>query len=579
MSSTTSDHVDYEPLSSQDPPFQQSPTGADSPAKWGIGWRCPTLMIGCIICATALSMGHHFYYNSLNDTLVESVDQQTWAIRVGTGIAFLSKSFLVSSVGIAAVQVTWATLRRKSLKLSGIDAMFAILGSPKAFFTPDVWVRAKMLTLLALISWLIPLTVVITPATLSIRLLPANVSTVLDVPNVNFTNAFWVDKVEAEGAGIVYSSKPLISRLFAATASSAEVLPVRAPFINSSYTVSFHGPSYKCQSLDEALVTVPGVNQSLWDNAIGDVPEYGHIYTGVTPSSPENTFYVRSGGMNPLWNDNFTQPAQLVCQLWNISYVINLRFTNGTQTLTPISIQPFAYFDWVVADNPSTLSEGADDENAAYHVIHLLTSGLILGTLATGSTGTILEDKTAFAAFTRMSLGQTGLYECPDLWNTSDWLSAQSTTLCRNKTLARAIEDLSRNFTFSLLSLNGGRTITNVTDLTLRNFYTYNSRNLLLAYATSLGVSVACIIVGCLALWHNGISQSTSFSSILMTTRNTKLDSLAVGHCLGSDHLENEARDIRLQFGEIKDMELRRKHAAFGIKGSVTALTKGEDYY
>ncbi|KAL4788785.1 hypothetical protein BDV19DRAFT_398187 [Aspergillus venezuelensis] len=578
MSSTTSDHVDYEPLSSQDPPFPQSPTGAGSPAKWGIGWRCPTLMIGFVICATALSMGHHFYYNTLNNTVVESVDQQTWAIRVGTGIAFLSKSFLVSGIGIAAVQVIWATLRRKSLKLSGIDAMFAILNSPMALFTPDVWVRAKTLTLLALISWLIPLTAVITPATLSIRLLPANVSTVLNVPNVNFTDAFWADKVQAEGAGFIYSSAPSISRLFAALASSAQVLPVRAPFVNSSYTVSFHGPSYKCQSLDEALVTVPGVNQSLWENAIGDVPEFGHIYTGVSPSSPENTFYVRSGGMNPLWNNNLTQPARLVCQLWNTSYVINLRFTNGTQTLTPISIQPFAYFDWVPADDPFFLSTGAG-ENGAYHVIHLLTSGLILGTLATGSTGTILENKTASAAFTRMSLGQTGLYECPELWNTSDWLSAQSTTLCRNKTLARAIEDLSHNFTFSLLSLNGARTISNVTDLTLRNFYSYNSRNLLIAYATSLGVSVACIIVGCLALWHNGISQSASFSNILMTTRNTELDHLAVGHCLGSDHLEKEAGGIRLQFGEIEGVGLRRKHAAFGIKGSVTALTKGEDYY
>jgi hypothetical protein len=124
-----------------------------SPAVWGIGWWCPTLMVGSIICGAALSVGHHLYYKSLDNTRVHSVDQQTWAIRIGTGFAFLNKTFLVTGVGIAAVQEIWATLRRKSMKLSGIDGMFAVLNNPLAFFIPDLWLYAKTLTLLAIISW------------------------------------------------------------------------------------------------------------------------------------------------------------------------------------------------------------------------------------------------------------------------------------------------------------------------------------------------------------------------------------------------------------------------------------------
>lgn len=132
---------------------QPVPHDEISPAKWGIGWWCPTLMVGSVICGAMLSVGHHLYYQSLDNTRVHSIDQQTWAIRIGTGFAFLNKTFLVAGVGIAAVQEIWATLRRKSIKLSGIDGMFAVLNNPLAFFIPDLWVYAKTLTLLAIISW------------------------------------------------------------------------------------------------------------------------------------------------------------------------------------------------------------------------------------------------------------------------------------------------------------------------------------------------------------------------------------------------------------------------------------------
>jgi hypothetical protein len=64
-----------------------------------------------------------------------------------------------------------------------------------------------------------------------------------------------------------------------------------------------------------------------------------------------------------------------------------------------------------------------------------------------------------------------------------------------------------------------------------------------------------------------------------MTTRNPELDRLAVGQCLGTEPLKDEIGKVRLQFGEIESADLRRRHAAFGTKESVTALSKGEGYY
>ncbi|CBF83110.1 hypothetical protein AN3244.2 [Aspergillus nidulans FGSC A4] len=553
MSPSTSGHVDYDRISNKGRQSPRPLQGAELPAAWGIGWRCPTLMVGLVTCGAMLSVGHHFYYRSFDQTLVDSRNQQAWAIRIGTGFAFLVKSCLVSAVGVAAVQETWATLRRKSVKLSGIDSMFAVLDSPLAFFTPDLWLYAKTLTALAIISWLIPLTAIITPSTLYVVAMQARQTSRLGVPSVSFADSFWSGEAALEGAGRINAPSPNLSRLFTVTASSMQVLPVPAPFPNSSYLLEFWGPSYKCQSLSEALLNVHGLSQGLWDR------------------------------QNPLWNNNASQPTELVCQLWNTSYMVSLTFNDGIQTLTPISVDHIAYSNWSSEAGTYSLLQNSDPTvNGGFYVVHMLFSGLIQGNLRTGVSGSVRENITSQTAFTKLSIAQTGLFACPEMWNgsNSDYLYGNSLmTSCRNRTLARAIEDLSHNLTYNLLSLNAANTTVDVLDLTSRNFYIYDQEYLILAYMTALGVTVACIIIGFFALRRNGVSQRTSFSSVLMTTRNPDLDRLAVGHCLGAEPLEKEIGKVLLQYGEIESPGQRHKHAAFGTKGSVVALSKGEDYY
>ncbi|KAJ5158985.1 uncharacterized protein N7500_008636 [Penicillium coprophilum] len=571
-----------------------------TPAAWGIGWRAPTMMIGFLIAGAMFSMGHHLYYQSLDSTRVTSVNQQTWAIRIGTGFAFLIKSFLVSAVGIAAVQVMWATLRRKFVKLRGIDGMFSILSSPLALLTPNLWVCAKTLIILAIMSWLIPLTSVITPATLSINLLTTTNVTQMRVPTVNFVDSFWLPWATFEGAGFIAAPAPGINRLFTATYSSSEVVPFSAPSPNSSYTLDFWGPSYKCQRLSEAIVEMKGMTftdsslnnysslQKVWDHETSKL-NFTTLYSGAASTVLNNTLFIYATGANPLWNDNATQPTELVCQLWNTSYVVNLNFTNGVRSLTPVSTKQVAPANWDSrAGSYTSLEPQGPGVNGGFYLTHLLFSRIMQSTLYISSVGTLesvltssIPDDTL--TFTQLSIMQSGLFACPELWNSSEYKSMlmgfdDSTTLCRNKTLARAIEDLSHNFTYSLLSLNAANTSVPVTVSSPQNFYAYDSKNLLAAYMTALGVTIVCVIVGFLALRENGAAHNTSFSSMLMTTRNPELDELAKGHCLGAGELPDEIGDVQLRFGEVEGSE-QYKRAAFGTKESVSPLSKGEDYY
>ncbi|KAL2812286.1 hypothetical protein BJX63DRAFT_443512 [Aspergillus granulosus] len=579
-----------------------------TPAKWGFGWQCPVMMIGFVMCGMALSVGHHLYYHSLDDTLVNSVNQQTWAIRIGTGFAFLTRSFLVSAVGVAAAQEIWATLRKKNIRLYGIDSMFAVLNSPVAFFTWDLWIYAKTLTVLAIISWLIPLTAIITPATLSVHLLTKTNTTWLRVPTVNFAEEpFWLPWASYGGAGYIDSPSPDISRLFAATTSSMEVLPVSAPFPNSSYTLEFWGPSYKCEKLSDAMAQMQGMTftqpfgenytslKALWDYEITNSTEYDtNFYTGANPTLLNNTLFIYAAGTTPQWNNNSSNAnenetgTELVCQLWNTSYSINLTFTDGVQTLTPLHTTFLNPANWTSdAGRTSPLPLTASEHpfvNSGFYIMHLLFTGLLQRRLVISVTGSLSQFMQSEFDRPSMSITQTGLFSCPELWNSSAYRSIQLvnvpvSTRCRNQTLASAIEDLSHNFTYSLLSLNAANTSVPVSVSFPQNFYRYDWVNLAIAYAVAVGVTVGCILVGFVAMYRNGVAQNTSFSSVLLTTRNLELDQLAIGNCLANDSLEEEVGRVRLKFGEVQVREGGYRHVAFGLEGSVTAISKGRDYY
>jgi hypothetical protein len=390
-----------------------------------------------------------------------------------------------------------------------------------------------------------------------------------------------------EGEGGIYGPSYTISRLFTAASSSAAIIPLSPPVPNSSYTLEFWGPSYRCQNLSEVVAETKGITftdeldnnyssfQDVWHKLVKNSSDdyMGLVYSGSAPSFLNNTLLMYAAGQS-LLSGNSTETTSLVCQLWNTSYVLGVYFNDTIQTLVPISTELVAPANWDSSTGQYSVVEPTGPEAAGgYYITHLLFSSLIEGSLNIGSRGALMGDATL--------LMQSGLFDCPELWNISDYIMPgvlDDGSTCRNKTLARALEDLSRNFTYSLLSLNAASTSVPVAVYSPQNFYSYNRKNLFAAYMTALVVTIVCITIGLFALWDNGVPQNTSFSNVLRTTRNPDLDNLTTGYCLGSDELTEELSRVRLRFGEIETPQ-PFKHAAFGFEESVSDLVKGEKYY
>ena len=110
-------------------------------------------MLGYLLAGVVFGLGHHEYYGFLDGLVVKSNSQQQWAVRIGTGLAFLTKIMFTAAIGIAFTQYLWFTARGEALTLRSLDALFTLTSNPKSFFDSSVLKSAKLLTLIGMASW------------------------------------------------------------------------------------------------------------------------------------------------------------------------------------------------------------------------------------------------------------------------------------------------------------------------------------------------------------------------------------------------------------------------------------------
>jgi hypothetical protein len=113
----------------------------------------PSLMFSGILLGTLVAVAHHLFYQSLNGRIVHSDNQQQWFLRIGTGLAFLTKTFLTASAALGYTQLLWQTLRSRPISLHGIDSLFGAVTNAWHFTDWELWRRGPALAIVALIIW------------------------------------------------------------------------------------------------------------------------------------------------------------------------------------------------------------------------------------------------------------------------------------------------------------------------------------------------------------------------------------------------------------------------------------------
>ncbi|KAF4536060.1 Formylmethionine deformylase-like protein [Lasiodiplodia theobromae] len=470
----------------------------------------------------------------------------------------------------------WVTVKKRYLSLQNLDDAFSLTTDPFSFFS-GVLISAKLLCLLAACMWCIPIVATITPATLTVRSGLSNGTSLANVPLPAYGNELTgITWVNFEGVGRVESTSAAVDRLIAATSSSISVLPFTPPHPNASYSLDFYAPAIKCETLSAAAAnnTIklddPSKLRKAWNESMSNGalnPLFEQLYIGNTMTVLDeyyiaNHFFIQTGGPS---GSNYS------CHAWNASYTVDFLSVDGTLSSTITNLEHVTPLNINGSEVASDYAPG----QIAYWALISALSDVIVTKVYFGSTNSLIGADT--------DIFKSGIPACPEIRNnkgsgSNGFGDILSPWMCRNGSVPRAIEDLSHNVSLSLMSsaLFSNKTEVEVTVTSPQNYYSYNWRNLLYAYLAAAIVALACVAVGAHAYVVNGYSASSSFSSIMFTTRNADLDKLSVGQCLGKQPMPKDVKSTMLRYGVLRSSEGQTPHATFGFRDTVVPLKKGD---
>ena len=125
-------------------------------------------MFALLFIGVLIAIGHHLFCSHLNNHATDkALVGQIWAIRIGTGFAYLFRTAMVAAVSVVYAQGFWFMVRQNAFSIGTLDDFFALLNNPFRFRNSNLYRRARLLFCLAIISWLIPISAVFAPGALS----------------------------------------------------------------------------------------------------------------------------------------------------------------------------------------------------------------------------------------------------------------------------------------------------------------------------------------------------------------------------------------------------------------------------
>lgn len=380
-------------------------------------------------------------------------------------------------------------------------------------------------------------------------------------------------------------------RLVTLTILGHQFIPMRSPCVgwNCTWEIEFDGPWYNCSDLtpQQFALEKPDSMNHTYDQL---APEGNKIYFGYD-DYPE---YVRP---QPNYNDtdlslqgifleeprvwfgyiiNTTRPAPpgtkladrwgfelerklLRCELQKVRYRTRFYYINNQQSYN-------IYISGGVPINPQGSSgitplDKGYHEYSAYHSLGMLIRSQVAGWMT--------RKDQASPVLTFSPITQTKLIDVATAYPLAD--------------LKQQFENLFEEIVISLLSEDyleiSARDTVACEMSRYQNNFRYQRTSLWIGYAFSIAFAAASLVVGGFSVVANGITSDTTFSKILVTTRNRTLDRLVTayeGVCLGGDPFPEELEDTELMFGVIDGGE--RKHAAFGTASEVIPIRRGDSY-
>lgn len=146
-------------------------------------------LLALLFLAFLAALAQHLANNYLNGRVVPSSGSlsQSWTSTYNVGFATLFRTLICMSMGIAFIASLWRRLGSHALTLAELDAAFSLQKSLQGFtkfrMIGQIWIPA----LLAMLIWIVPLTSIKSPASLSVVSSVEHASMSCTLPTINYT--------------------------------------------------------------------------------------------------------------------------------------------------------------------------------------------------------------------------------------------------------------------------------------------------------------------------------------------------------------------------------------------------------
>ncbi|KAF5516063.1 hypothetical protein CGCS363_v001357 [Colletotrichum siamense] len=492
-----------------------------------IGWYTPAVIVGGFIGAMVIAIANYIYFYVIGGGGGRPIDEvgisQTWNSFF---ILVLSRAFstiLTASASAAFAQLLWWYLRRRSLPLEKVEALFQLNFGPLNLYQLGILKLVPLLWFFGLLLLLVPLSASLPGGSLVVEQVARNVTSAASIPALDvdfrgngsaadlFKYAMFSTMPDGEYKMPILEYSAIGKR---SLLEGAYLTRTSSCGVNCSYDLQCAAPSLQCKDASPVSTAKLYFNTDLNDtyaqNGFYRASHYPHNpnFKRVNDLYEFVMIWAESDGQR----QNATLRA-LNCVAMAATYNAHVNCTNSIQTIT------------VGISNEKPLNATA-----------LFYPNLFYG-----------EQRAKDASLYGRNLS-------PEI-----------------------LRDLMTNVSLSIFNDGQHLTSTSVTTETYRLSYVFKSPwKLIAVYAADLIVTAIFLLLGLIAMFQNGVAATPGgFLQILCTTTHEHgtLNRLARQACSGGkEGMSEHLKKLKVRFGEIVDMNEDLRFAAFGTEEETSLL-------
>ena len=324
---------------------------------------------------------------------------------------------------------------------------------------------------------------------------------------------------------------------------------------NCTYPLIFLGPAFEC--LPATNLTQVTANPFVQFNATSSDG------VGLSPVSLLIAYGPNNTQMNcTLYNSTYKLDVVYFNNLLNI-HNVNVTFHNAVPSSAGV-----AYEQYIGTRNQTIYSTPQWWTFLNQYTLAGAVSGNLVGSLSVTVNRGWIADRTLIGVSTLVNLTQGSSATFPENFE------AEVERLMINTTLS-----LCGFTTQAIFPGAGGATSSppgnlSSVDATITTFpprYTYAKAVFWEIYSAGFTLSSLCLLIGYFATFRNGVGGDNSFSQILVTTRNSALDTLCEGSELGGERITSRVKEAQVMLGMVGQ---EGRHVGFGLKNETDPIPK-----